>query len=104
MWRLREDISETIAKYTPYKNDISVLITHVPAFIADIDAIVQENYPDFDIVWFGHIGDGNLHLNILKPANLTKDEFLANAKWLIRRCLKQCKSTMVLFRQNMVWV
>jgi len=75
LWRLREDISETIAKFTPYKNDISVLITHVPAFIADIDAIVQANYPDFNIVWFGHIGDGNLHLNILKPANLSKDEF-----------------------------
>ena len=80
LWRLREDISETIAKFTPYKNDISVLITHVPAFIADIDAIVQANYPDFNIVWFGHIGDGNLHLNILKPANLGKDEFLAKCQ------------------------
>jgi FAD/FMN-containing dehydrogenase len=80
LWRLREDISATIAKFTPYKNDISVLITHVPAFIADIDAIVQANYPDFDIVWFGHIGDGNVHLNILKPANLGKDEFLAKCQ------------------------
>ena len=33
LWRLREDISESIAPYIPYKNDISVLITHVPAFI-----------------------------------------------------------------------
>ena len=80
LWRLREDISATIAKFTPYKNDISVLITHVPAFIADIDAIVQTNYPDFTIVWFGHIGDGNLHLNILKPANLNKDEFFAKCQ------------------------
>jgi FAD/FMN-containing dehydrogenase len=80
LWRLREDISETIAPFTPYKNDISVLITHVPAFIADIDAIVSESYPDFDICWFGHIGDGNLHLNILKPAHLTKDEFFEQCK------------------------
>jgi FAD/FMN-containing dehydrogenase len=29
------------------------------------------------VVWFGHIGDGNLHLNILKPDNLSKDEFFA---------------------------
>lgn len=29
LWRLREDISESIAPFTPYKNDISVLITHV---------------------------------------------------------------------------
>jgi len=84
LWRLREDISATIAKFTPYKNDISVLITHVPAFITDIDAIVQANYPDFDIVWFGHIGDGNLHLNILKPSNLSKDEFYAKCQFVNR--------------------
>ncbi len=80
LWRLREDISESIAPFIPYKNDISVLITHVPAFIREIDAIVQENYPDFEICWFGHIGDGNLHLNILKPENLTKDEFFAKCQ------------------------
>ena len=80
LWRLRENISETIAKFTPYKNDISVLITHVPAFIADIDAIVRTSYPDFDIVWYGHIGDGNLHLNILKPPALDKDAFFAKCQ------------------------
>jgi FAD/FMN-containing dehydrogenase len=80
LWRLREDISETIARYTPYKNDISVIIQRVPAFIADIDAIVTESYPDFEIVWFGHIGDGNLHLNILKPDNLAKEDFFAKCK------------------------
>ncbi len=60
--------------------NISVLITHVPAFIAEIDQIVTENYPDFEICWFGHIGDGNLHLNILKPADLSKDEFFAKCQ------------------------
>lgn len=75
LWKLREYISETISVFTPYKNDISVLISHVPDFIADIDRIVADNYPDFQVCWFGHIGDGNLHLNILKPDNLSKDEF-----------------------------
>ena len=28
--------------------------------------------------WYGHIGDGNLHLNILKPAALSIEEFYAN--------------------------
>ncbi|OUY06535.1 FAD-binding oxidoreductase [Acinetobacter populi] len=80
LWRLREDISESIAPFIPYKNDISVLITHVPAFIKEIDEIVTANYPDFEICWFGHIGDGNLHLNILKPADLNKDEFFAKCQ------------------------
>jgi len=80
LWRLREDISETIARFTPYKNDISVIIQRVPAFIADIDAIVTTQYPDFQIVWFGHIGDGNLHLNILKPESMAKEDFFAKCK------------------------
>lgn len=75
LWKLREYISETISVFTPYKNDVSVLITYVPDFIAEIDNIVADNYPDFQVCWFGHIGDGNLHLNILKPENLSKDEF-----------------------------
>ncbi len=75
LWKLREYISETISVFTPYKNDVSVLITHVPDFINDIDKIVADNYPDFQVCWFGHIGDGNLHLNILKPDNLSKEAF-----------------------------
>ncbi len=75
LWKLREYISETISVFTPYKNDVSVLISHVPDFINDIDSIVSTNYPDFEVCWFGHIGDGNLHLNILKPEAMGKDDF-----------------------------
>ena len=35
----------------------------------------MSQYPDFEIVWFGHIGDGNLHLNILKPISWDLDRF-----------------------------
>lgn len=75
LWRLREDISECIAPYIPYKNDISVLISHVPKFIQEVEKIVTEKYPEFEVCWFGHIGDGNLHLNILKPRHMEKVEF-----------------------------
>ena len=86
LWKLREYISETISHWTPYKNDISVTVSKVSAFLADIDAIVSQNYPDFEVLWYGHIGDGNLHLNILKPEALTKEEFFAKCaavnKWV----------------------
>jgi len=75
LWQLREGISESIAAYTPYKNDLSVRVSRMPAFLDDIDALVGEHYPDFEVCWYGHIGDGNLHLNILKPAALTQAEF-----------------------------
>jgi FAD/FMN-containing dehydrogenase len=92
LWKLREYISETISHWTPYKNDISVTVSKVPAFLKEIDAIVGEFYPDFEIVWFGHIGDGNLHLNILKPDGLSKDEFFAKCatvnKWVFETVQK----------------
>src|SRR5574344_958956 len=92
LWKLREYISETISHWTPYKNDISVTVSKVPAFLKDIDAIVEANYPDFEVVWFGHIGDGNLHLNILKPDNMEKDEFFAKCatvnKWVFETVQK----------------
>jgi len=75
LWRLREDISETISKWTPYKNDISSTVSNVPELLASVDEVVHENYPDWEVVWYGHIGDGNLHLNILKPENLQIEEF-----------------------------
>ncbi len=75
LWQLREGISESIAPYTPYKNDLSVRIADMPGFITAVDGLVQANYPDFEVCWYGHIGDGNLHLNILKPETLTTEAF-----------------------------
>ena len=86
LWRLREGISESISGRTPYKNDISVVVSKVPEFLTEINAVVSEHYPDFEIIWFGHIGDGNLHLNILKPNDLSNEEFFAKCidvnKWV----------------------
>ncbi|MEM7220006.1 MAG: FAD-binding oxidoreductase [Pseudomonadota bacterium] len=78
LWQLREGISESIASYTPYKNDLAVKVSALPDFLDDVTACVAESYPDFEVCWYGHIGDGNLHLNILKPAELTIEEFYAN--------------------------
>jgi FAD/FMN-containing dehydrogenase len=75
LWRLREDISETISRWTPYKNDISTLVSRVPDFLAEVEAVVNASYPEFEIVWFGHIGDGNVHLNVLKPDPMPMAEF-----------------------------
>ena len=80
LWRLREDISESISPYTPYKNDISVLISHVPSFIEEVENIVAEKYPEFEVCWFGHIGDGNLHLNILKPPHMETEDFFSKCE------------------------
>jgi FAD/FMN-containing dehydrogenase len=79
-WRLREDISESLAKYSPYKNDIAVGISKVPAFMQDLDQILTKAYPTWEVIWFGHIGDGNLHINILRPEGMTKEVFVQECR------------------------
>jgi FAD/FMN-containing dehydrogenase len=75
LWQLREGISESLAAYAPYKNDLSVRISQMPNFLDEVDALVQTSYPDLEVCWYGHIGDGNLHLNILKPEALSIEAF-----------------------------
>ncbi len=75
LWQYREGISESIAEFTPYKNDIAVTIDQVTEFMERLDLLLMKEYPDFETIWFGHIGDGNLHLNILKPENLPVADF-----------------------------
>ncbi|NEL40727.1 MAG: FAD-binding oxidoreductase, partial [Xanthomonas perforans] len=77
LWRLREGITEALARYTPYKNDVSVRISAMPAFLAETQALLHDAYPHFDVVWFGHIGDGNLHINVLKPDDTSQADFVA---------------------------
>ena len=76
LWRLREGITEALAPHVPYKNDVSVRIGAMPAFLAETQALLAREYPQFDVVWFGHIGDGNLHINVLKPAAMANADFV----------------------------
>ena len=80
LWRLREGITESLAPYKPYKNDISVRISAVPDFLDEMSSLLTREYPQFDVVWFGHIGDGNLHINVLKPAELADADFVAQCE------------------------
>lgn len=75
-WKYREDISESLAKYSPYKNDISIKTSLVPACLTKLDLLLKQSYPTWKVVWFGHLGDGNLHINILRPEGLSKEAFV----------------------------
>lgn len=79
-WRYREDISESLAKHSPYKNDIAVAISKVPAFMQELDVLLSKAYPNWEVVWFGHIGDGNLHINILRPQGMSKEVFVTECR------------------------
>ena len=80
LWRLREGITESLAPYVPYKNDVSVRVSAMPAFLAETQALLAREYPQFEVVWFGHIGDGNLHINVLKPGDMAQPDFVSECE------------------------
>ena len=79
LWRYREGISESISHFPPYKNDLSVRVSKVPEFLHRMEGLMNRICPDMEVVWYGHIGDGNLHMNILKPEDLDLEEFVARS-------------------------
>lgn len=81
LWALRERISETLSKRGfVHKNDVSVPVSSLTAFTRDMRAAFLQHYPDFPIYFFGHVGDGNLHVNVMKPESLDRESFMERCK------------------------
>jgi FAD/FMN-containing dehydrogenase len=80
-WKLREGISESLSSTgLPHKNDVALPIASLAEFCGDLDAFFSRHYADWEICLFGHIGDGNLHINVMKPEALPVPEFRARTK------------------------
>ena len=81
LWALREGISESLsATGLPHKNDIALPIAALSDFTRELESVFSHKYPSWEICVFGHVGDGNLHINVMKPESLAKDAFLAKTK------------------------
>lgn len=80
LWALREDISESLHRYRPHKADIAVPVARIIEFVQAWRPLQEQHLPDAEPVVFGHVGDGNLHLNLLPPAGADAAEFTARCK------------------------
>ena len=78
IWRLREEHSEAQKRAgASVKNDVSVPVSKVPELIARATAACEALVPGVRIAPFGHLGDGNIHFNLIQPADMTREAFLA---------------------------
>jgi FAD/FMN-containing dehydrogenase len=74
LWRLREAHTEVLASLgPPLKLDVSVAPDRLAPFTADLLAALAERVPASRPVLFGHIGDGNVHVNVLGVDPLDHD-------------------------------
>ena len=79
LWAIRHNASEAM-KLDPspcVKCDVSVPIRRVPGFLEDADAAVERAAPGARIIAFGHVGDGNIHYDVLGPEGMTPDAWRA---------------------------
>jgi FAD/FMN-containing dehydrogenase len=78
IWRLREEHSEAQKREgASVKNDVSVPVSRVPAFIHAASSACERLMPGIRAMPFGHIGDGNIHFNLLQPLGADPAAFLA---------------------------
>jgi FAD/FMN-containing dehydrogenase len=87
LWRVRESLSEVVGLYgPPVKFDVSLPLSAVAAFARDADALLQRRAPDAVGVLFGHIGEGNLHLNVLRCDEEQERDLYSAMMELIAEC------------------
>ncbi len=78
LWRLREAQAEAQKRAgANVKNDVSVPVSKVPELIARASAACAALLPGIRIVPFGHLGDGNIHFNLVQPEAMDPADFLA---------------------------
>jgi FAD/FMN-containing dehydrogenase len=87
LWRLRERLPEAERRESgSVKHDVSVRIGRIAEFMARVAPALERIAPH-RLSLYGHIGDGNLHLNLLPPAGQGLAAFRAASEEALTACV-----------------
>ena len=77
IWRVREAPTEAVSRHgLTHKFDVTVPPGVIPAFLGEMEALAK-GFAGVHVVLFGHLGDGNVHVNMAQQPGLPDDDFLA---------------------------
>ena len=89
LWRFREapHRGDLGAPAIPHKLDVGVPLARLAEFAARVRAEVARLAPGARVILFGHLGDGNVHVNVLglEPGDDAVDEAVLRARRRVRR-------------------
>jgi FAD/FMN-containing dehydrogenase len=68
MWALRDDVAQVARNGPIITFDVSLAISAMESYVAELDGMLQARWPGISLVVFGHLGDGNLHLIVGLPS------------------------------------
>ncbi|MHA7685341.1 FAD-binding oxidoreductase [Cupriavidus sp. PET2-C1] len=76
-WLIREEISDAQTQARgSVRCDVSVPLSSIPGFIASTTTAVLNQAPGTRMIVYGHMGDGNVHFNPLRPAQTEAEAYL----------------------------
>lgn len=68
LWAYRERHTEAVSALgVPHKLDVTLPLGELAAFEPAVRQVVADAWPGATTVLFGHVGDGNLHVNVVGP-------------------------------------
>ena len=68
LWSIREHQSAgQKPEGATWKHDVSVPVSQVAAFISQATAAMEALVPGCRVTAFGHVGDGNIHYDVIRP-------------------------------------
>ena len=74
LWKFRDDLVESYKLEGKYiTNDISLPLDKMSEFIEKTSKEIKKIDSNIRIYPFGHLGDGNIHFNMILPKNLNND-------------------------------
>jgi D-lactate dehydrogenase (cytochrome) len=85
LWFLREAVVEAQKSAgASIKHDVAVPVAAVPAFLEEAKAAAEAAEPGLRVYAFGHLGDGNIHFNLMQPVGMKPEDFTAQTARLNR--------------------
>jgi FAD/FMN-containing dehydrogenase len=67
LWAIRDGVAEVLRDYAPTLNfDVSVPVAKIGECAARVRANLERDWPRLQALFFGHVGDGNLHVVVCK--------------------------------------
>ncbi|MBP1816575.1 FAD/FMN-containing dehydrogenase [Mycobacterium sp. OAE908] len=87
LWQIRESVAEVLGVYgPPLKFDVSLPLSAIADFATASAGLIAKHAAEAIPVLFGHIGEGNLHLNVLRfPAGEAERAMYSEMMELIAR-------------------
>lgn len=80
LWRVREACIDAQRLSGPsFKHDVAVPLDAIPSFIVRTTAEIARRFPAVRVVASGHVGDGNIHFNVVIGKEQEPEEFLGLA-------------------------